>query len=55
VLDTASSKSVSEVEGDDIPTHSGDLRGAVETKEEISLNTESTSTVQGTLFKGNLI
>jgi hypothetical protein len=52
VLDPASSKSVSEGEGDNIPTPSGDLRGVVETKEEIPLNIKSTSADQGTPSKG---
>jgi hypothetical protein len=38
--------------GDDIPTPSDDLRGAVETKEEIHLNIKSTSADQGTSSKG---
>jgi hypothetical protein len=52
VLDTAYMKSVCEVEGDDIPTPSDDLRGALETKEEIPLKIKSTSADQGTPSKG---
>jgi hypothetical protein len=44
VLDIASSKLVSEGEGDDIPTPSDDQRGALERKEEIPLKIKSTST-----------
>jgi hypothetical protein len=53
VLDTASWKSVSEGEGDDIPTPSDDLRGAAETKEEIPLRIKSTSADQGSPSKGS--
>jgi hypothetical protein len=52
VLDTASSKSVSEGEGDDILTPSDDRRGEAERKEEIALRTKSTSADQGTFLKG---
>jgi cytoskeletal protein RodZ len=48
VVDTASSKSISEGEGNDIPTSSDDLRGAVETKEEIPSSTKFTCADQGT-------
>jgi hypothetical protein len=37
VLHTASSKSVSEEEGDDIPTASDDQKAAAERKEEVPL------------------
>jgi hypothetical protein len=52
VPNTASSESVSEGEGDDIPTSSDDQRGAVERKQEIPLNVKSTSADQGTPWKG---
>jgi hypothetical protein len=52
VLDTASSKSVSEGEGDDIPTPSDDRRGAAERKEEIPLRTKSISADKGVPSKG---
>jgi hypothetical protein len=52
VLDTASSESVSEREGDDIPTPSDDFRGAVGTKEEIPLHIKSISADLGTPSKG---
>jgi hypothetical protein len=47
VLNTASSESVSEGEGDGIPTPSDDQKGAAETKEEIPLSIKSTSADQG--------
>jgi hypothetical protein len=52
VLDTASSKSVSEGEGDDIRTPSDDQRGAVERKGEIPLKMKSTNADQWTPSKG---
>jgi hypothetical protein len=51
VLDTASSKSISEGEGDDTPNPADDQRGAVETKEETSPSIKSTSAEQGTSSK----
>jgi hypothetical protein len=52
VLDTASSKSVSESEGDNIPTPSDDRQGAAGKEEKIPLMTKSTSADQGTPLKG---
>jgi hypothetical protein len=52
VLNTASSESVSEGEGDDIHTPSDDQRGAAVTEEEIPLSIKSTSAEQGTPSKG---
>jgi hypothetical protein len=49
MLDTASSKSVSEGEGDDIPTPSDDRQGAARKEEEIPLIRKSSSADQGTL------
>jgi hypothetical protein len=51
VLDTASSKSVSEGEGDDIPTPD-DQQGAARKEEKIPLTTKSTSADQGTPLMG---
>jgi hypothetical protein len=48
VLDTASPKSVSEGEGDDIPTPSDDGQAAAGKEEEIPLITKSSSADQGT-------
>jgi hypothetical protein len=52
VLDTASSKSVSEGEGGNIPTPSDDRQGAARKEEEIPLTTKSTSQDQGTPLMG---
>jgi hypothetical protein len=52
VLNTASSKLVSEGEGDDIPTLSDDQKGTAETEEEIPLSTKSTYADQRTPSKG---
>jgi NADPH-dependent glutamate synthase beta subunit-like oxidoreductase len=52
VLDTASSKSVSEGEGDDIPTQSYDRQGEARKEEEIPITTKSTSADQSTLLMG---
>jgi hypothetical protein len=51
VLDTATSKSVSEGEGDNIPTLSDDRQGAEGKEEEITLTTKSTSADQETPLK----
>jgi hypothetical protein len=48
MLDIASSKSVSEGEGDDIPTPLDDRQGAARKEEEIPLITKSSSAHQGT-------
>jgi hypothetical protein len=52
MLDTASLKSVSEGEGDDIPTPSDDRQGAARKEEEIPLTTKSSSADQGTPLMG---
>jgi hypothetical protein len=52
MLYTASSESVSEGEGDDIPALSDDQGGTAETNKEIPLSTESTSADHWTLSKG---
>jgi hypothetical protein len=52
VLNIASSESVSEGEGDDIPTLSDDQKGTAETEEKSPLSTKSTSADQRTLSKG---
>jgi hypothetical protein len=49
--DTASSKSVSEGEGDKIPTPSNNRKGAAGAREEIAPNTQSTLSDQGALLK----
>jgi hypothetical protein len=51
-LDTESSKSVSEGEGDEIPTPSDDQSRAVERKEEIPHETKSMHADQGTTLNG---
>jgi hypothetical protein len=49
---TESLESVSEGEGDDIPTPTDHWRGAAERRKEIPLNVKSTSADQGTPSKG---
>jgi hypothetical protein len=52
MLDTASSKSVSEGKGNDIATPSDDRQGAAEKEEEIPLITKSISPDRGTPLMG---